>query len=104
MSMKEQFNASDISKVIDQALIYQCDCPAQVCKSIFELRELYDYQMNCINDSANDQLVHQTIADATEQAHALMEKCLERILEIEGWDQKTFLMPELLKKKKTKYF
>jgi len=100
--MKEQFNASDISKVIDQALIYQCACPAQVCKSIFELRELYDYQMNCIGDSANDQLVHQTIADATEKAHELMEKCLERILEIEGWDQKNFVMPELLKKKTTK--
>lgn len=51
--MKEQFDAAQISKVIDQALVYQCACPAQVCRAIFELRELYEYQMNCVNDSAN---------------------------------------------------
>ena len=52
--MKEQFNPAQISKVIDQALVYQCACPAQVCRAIFELRELYDYQINCANDSVND--------------------------------------------------
>ena len=67
--MKERFNASQISKVIDQALVYQCACPAQVCRAIFELRELYEYQMNCANDSVNDQLVHNTIALSTEKAH-----------------------------------
>lgn len=97
--MKEQFDAAQISKVIDQALVYQCACPAQVCRAIFELRELYDYQMNCANDSVNDALVHQTIAAATEKSHALMEECLTQILEIEGWDQSTFAMPEALKKK-----
>ena len=59
--MKQRFNASQISKVIDQALVYQCACPAQVCRAIFELRELYEYQMNCVTDSANDEQVHNTI-------------------------------------------
>ncbi len=102
--MKEQFNPGQISKVIDQALVYQCACPAQVCKSIFELRELYEYQINCANDSVNDQLVHHTIAEATEKAHAVMEECLKRVLEIEGWDAETLVMPDLLKKKTTKIF
>ena len=100
--MKEQFNSAQISKVIDQALVYQCACPAQVCRAIFELRELYEYQMNCASDSANDDLVHKTIAAATEKSHEMMEECLQKILEIEGWDQGTFAMPEGLKKKPAK--
>ena len=97
--MKEQFSASQISKVIDQSLIFQCACPAQVCRAIFELRELYEYQMNCANDSANDERVHGNIALATEKAHAVMEECLNQILEIEGWDKISLAMPEALKKK-----
>ena len=100
--MKEKFNAAQISKVIDQSLIYQCACPAQVCRAIFELRELYEYQMNCANDSANDERVHSAIAMATEKAHAVMEECLSEILEIEGWDKVSFAMPEALKKKTAK--
>ena len=100
--MKERFNASQVSKVIDQALVYQCACPAQVCRAIFELRELHEYQTNCANDSVNDQVVHNTIALATEKAHELLEDCLARILEIEGWDTKTLNMPEKLKKKAAK--
>ena len=80
--MKEQFNATQISKVIDQALVYQCACPAQVCKAIFELRELFDYQMNCASDTKNDILVHKTIAAAAEISHEIMEECLKKILEI----------------------
>ena len=91
-----------MSKVIDQALVYQCACPAQVCRAIFELRELHEYQMNCANDSVNDELVHMTIAQATERAHELMEDCLTSILDIEGWDKTALTMPEALKKKPAK--
>lgn len=100
--MKQTFDSAQISMVIDQALIYQCACPAQVCKSIFELRELYEYQMECMNDSENDLLVHKAIAQATELAHELMEDCLRKVLEIEGWDTANLVMPELLKKKAIK--
>ena len=102
--MKERFNASQVSKVIDQALVYQCACPAQVCRAIFELRELHQYQVNCANDSVNDEVVHNTIALATEKAHQILEDCLARILEIEGWDTATLNMPETLKKKPVKDF
>ena len=100
--MKERFNPSQISKIIDQALVYQCACPAQVCRAIFELRELYDYQMNCASDTVNDEQVHKTIAQATEKAHELMEDCLNKILEIEGWNKESLVMPELLKRKPAK--
>lgn len=100
--MQEKYNPAQISKVIDQALVYQCACPAQVCRAIFELRELYDYQMNCANDSINDRLVHETIAAATVEAHKAMEECLTKILEIEGWDPDKLIMPESLRKKPAK--
>ncbi len=97
--MQERYDASQISRVLDQALIYQCACPAQVCRTIFELRELYDYQRNCTNDTANDLAVHDSIAAATEQAHAAMEQCLAQVLEIEGWDPQTLTLPEGLRRK-----
>ena len=100
--MKEQFDPSQISKIIDQSLLYQCACPAQVCRAIFELRELYRYQMECSNDSTNDVLVHQAIAEAAEKSHAHMEQCLTRVLEIEGWDAATLTMPPQLKAKQLK--
>ena len=97
--MNQQFKPSQISKVIDQSLVYQCACPAQVCKAIFELRDLYRYQMECMDDSDNDREVHRAIAAATEQSHALMEACLARVLQIEGWDLATLELPPQLKAK-----
>ncbi len=102
--MKERFNTTQVSKVIDQALLYQCACPAQVCRAIFELRELHDYQMKCADDTANDRLVHETIAAAAEQSHIIMEECLIKILDIEGWDTTTLTLPESLRKKVAKNF
>ena len=102
--MQEKYHAAQLSKVIDQALVYQCACPAQVCRAIFELRELYDYQMNCANDTANDRLVHEAIATAAEKSHEVMEQCLTKVLEIEGWDPVTLSMPESLRKKGVKDF
>lgn len=100
--MKQQYDPSQISKIIDQSLIYQCACPAQVCRAIFELRDLHRYQLGCINDTDNDALVHQAIADAAEQSHALMEQCLTRVLALEGWDIATLSMPEPLRDKQRK--
>ena len=100
--MQQRFDAGQLSKVLDQALIYQCACPAQVCRAIFELRDLYEYQLNCAADTANDRAVHDAIAKSTERAHDAMEDCLARVLEIEGWNMTTLVMPEGLRKKTVK--
>ncbi len=100
--MEERFDTAQISKVIDQALLYQCACPAQVCRAIFELRELHQYQLNCANDTANDRLVHETIAGAAARSHELMEECLAKILTLEQWDMATLTMPASLRKKPAK--
>ncbi len=74
--MQEQFNSTQISKVIDQALIYQCACPAQVCRAIFELRELYEYEIACTEDSANDRPgVPAIVADHLRQSGASADSC-----------------------------
>ena len=100
--MQQRFDAGQLSKVLDQALIYQCACPAQVCRALFELRDLHEYQLNCGADTANDRAVHDAIADSTERAHQAMEDCLARVLEIEGWNMTTLVMPEGLRKKTVK--
>ncbi|MFC5496549.1 hypothetical protein ACFPOE_03305 [Caenimonas terrae] len=100
--MKQHFDPSQISRIIDQSLTYQCACPAQVGRAIFELRELHRYQMECLNDTDNDVLVHRAIAQATERSHALMEECLLRVLQVEGWDLQTLAMPPQLKARQLK--
>jgi hypothetical protein len=100
--MHKQYDALQISKIIDQALVYQCACPAQVCRTIFELRDLHEYQMTCMIDPKSDDRVHTKIAIVTEKTHAMMEECLTEILQIEGWNITTLSMPESLWKKPIK--
>ena len=100
--MHKQFDTLQISKIIDQALVYQCACPAQVCRAIFDLRELHDYQMGCVKDPETHDLVHTTIAETAAKTHAMMEACLTEVLKIEGWDLSTLTMPDALRKKPLK--
>jgi hypothetical protein len=97
--MKMQFSPEIITRILKQSLIYQCACPAQVCKNINEQRALYAYQQSCINTTDTDRAVHQCIADAVVHSHTVMEACLETILHLEGWDTTTYEMPEILKRK-----
>jgi hypothetical protein len=41
--------------------------------------------------------VHHRIAQATIEAHRIMETCMQDILRIEGWDQETLKMPDNLR-------
>lgn len=102
MELELRYSAEDISRIIDQALVYQCACPAQVATTLLELRDLHDYQMKCRGDDDGNSRVHDAIAAATVEAHARMERCLDEVLEIEGWDRKTLAMPAALRKKPTK--
>lgn len=100
--MKTRFSAVQISKIIDQALVYQCACPAQVATTLLELRDLFDYQQKCQADAGGDAAVHHAIARATEEVHARLEDCLDEVLALEGWDRETLSMPPGLKKKPAK--
>ena len=100
--MKTTFSSMQIGTIIDQALVYQCACPAQVATTILELRDLYDYQLKCQSDADTDRRVHEAIARATGEVHARMEACLEEVLAIEGWDRETLSMPSALRKRPMK--
>ncbi|ADL54101.1 hypothetical protein [Gallionella capsiferriformans] len=102
--MEIKFSTEIISRILEQSMLYQCACPAQVCKNINEQRALYVYQQNCINMTDTDRAVHKCIADAVMQSHAAMEACLEVVLRLEGWDLTTYEMPENLKKMLLKQF
>ncbi|MDP3439209.1 MAG: hypothetical protein Q8R95_06380 [Azonexus sp.] len=98
--MEMRYTSQQLEKIVDEATIYMCACPAQVAVQLRHLRELYRYQTRCQLDPGNDQAVHQTIAAATLEAHALMENCMEKVLTMEGWDPITLKMPEGLRRKR----
>jgi hypothetical protein len=96
--MDHTYTEAQLHKIIDEALIYMCACPAQVAKQILELRKLHNYQMTCENANPGQNDVHVLIAKSTAISHVEMEKCLTRILEIEAWDLQTLEMPAGLRK------
>ena len=89
----KRFREDELVKVRDEALIYMCACPAQVAVSIAQLRRLHEYQRECEGRRDDELGVHDRIALAVSQAHAIMENCLDEILSLEGWDRQTLAMP-----------
>lgn len=98
MDLQEKFDDADLEKIVEEAAIYMCACPGQVAGEIRGLRHLIRYQRDCVNEGKTPGLVHQTIESAAREAHAVMEACLDRVLEIEGWDRNTLKMPPNLRK------
>lgn len=97
--LEKRFDDHALEQIIEEASIYMCACPAQVAVQLRSLRELYRYQNKCEKDPGNDQAVHQAIAAATAQSHAVMEACMDQVLTLEGWDRTTLKMPDGLRRK-----
>lgn len=97
--MEQLYSTKQLESVINEATIYICACPAQVAEMVGKLRHLYDYQQNCIARESTDinREVHERIAQATTEAHRIMEACMQDILRIEGWDPATLKMPDNLR-------
>lgn len=98
--MQPRYPREALRKIIEQAMIYQCACPAQICKAIGQMRELHKYQQECLVDQNTDRLVHERIALAAEKAHAELEQCLADVLRLEGWNVETLEMPADLAKRR----
>ena len=92
MSLSPRFTKAQLQTIVEEAGIYFCACPAQVCQQLLSLLDLYDYQQGCMERSSNE-AVHDTIAQATADAYRRLEDCLDAILTIEGWDRTTLKMP-----------
>jgi len=94
----KRFGEDELIKVRDEALIYMCACPAQVAVTIAQLRRVHEYQRECEGRNDDELGVHDRIARAVSQAHAIMENCLDEILSLEGWDRQTLAMPPGLRR------
>lgn len=97
MPLSGRFSKIQLQSIIEEATIYMCACPAQVCQQLLSLVALYEYQEQC-GERQGNQAVHDSIAASTAIAYAELENCLDRILEIEGWDRATLKMPPGLRK------
>lgn len=92
-----RYSDAQLERIAGQGMIYLCACPAQVARQILSARTLYDYQRNCASGGAQGTRVHERIAEATRLAHAELERCLDDVLDFEGWDKTTLTMPEGLR-------
>jgi len=98
--MHQRYPRESLHKIVEQAMIYQCACPAQICKAIGQMRELHKYQQECLIDQRADHAVHERISRAAEKAHAELEQCLHDVLALEGWNPTTLEMPTDLPKRR----
>ena len=100
--LDKKFDDNAIRAIIDASLIYMCACPAQVAKAVLDMRQLYNYQQDCLSNSPLNTEVHELIADTVRENHQQMEATLDRILTIEGWNRETLEMPEGLRQLREK--
>jgi hypothetical protein len=47
MNLQKRFTEQQLERIIDEATIYMCACPAQVAEQIRHLRQMIRYQNNC---------------------------------------------------------
>lgn len=97
MNLSTRYSDPELEKIVEQGLIYMCACPAQVAEALNMLRKLHRYQMNCLESPTNDARVHGAIAQHVELAHAALEDCLDKVVELEKWDRETLTMPNCLR-------
>ena len=97
--MNTHYSNDQLTHIRNQALIYQCACPAHVTVVVDAIRTLHEQQQNCLNESDTDHAVHTCIKQSAQKAHDELENCLTDILKLEDWDLETLKMPEYLKKR-----
>lgn len=97
--MKTNYTSEQLEHIRNQALIYQCACPAQVTVVVDAIRTLHEQQQNCLDETDTDHAVHARIKQSALKAHTELEDCLTGILKLEGWNLESLQMPEYLKKR-----
>ena len=97
MNLPTVYENSQLAHIIEQAMICQCACPAQVAQELLGLRELFRYQLDCSLVRKDDAGVHARIMQSLRVVHAELETCMGDVLAAEGWDPATLAMPEGLR-------
>lgn len=99
MEYVETFSDHELDRIIEEATIYMCACPAQVADALRQLRAVYRYQRRCLLGPDNSPEVHERIALSTVRAHAELQQCLDEVLTLEQWDRSTLRMPPDLRQR-----
>ena len=102
MVYEERFSDRELEQIISEGFIYMCACPAKVAEAVRAVRNLYRYQLTCLENPENDDRVHQAIAKSAITTHAQLQDCMDEILVIEKWDRATLKMPAELRVKQLK--
>ncbi len=99
MKLNIQYTNEQLAIIREQGFVYMCACPSQVAEQVARLRHLFAYQQKCISENKTPLEIktHEMIAEATSQAHDLMQTCLHNVLIHENWDLDTLKMPEHLR-------
>lgn len=97
--MQKKFSDEELRTIIDQAVTYRCACPSQVAELLLKSRSVHDYEQRCLTEENNLPETHHAISKAVAEAHVLYEECLDQVLDIEGWDKASLVMPEGLRQK-----
>ncbi len=97
--MQLLFSNQILMHILEQSMLLNCVCPAQLCKAINEQRALYAYQEHCLNSNETDKAVHRRIAETLRLTHAELEQCLSDVLRLEKWNLETYDMPDDLRDK-----
>lgn len=102
MVYEERFSDAELQQIISEGFIYMCACPAKVAEAVRSVRALYRYQLDCLQNTDNDDRVHKAIAKSAIMTHAQLQDCMDEILVLEKWDRSTLKMPENLRVKQLK--
>lgn len=73
---RQSYSNEDVTRILEQVLLHQCACPSQLCRMVLGLRELLQYERDCLDHTSTDVQVHQTIEQAAGQCLEIMEACL----------------------------
>ncbi|MCB1957605.1 MAG: hypothetical protein KDG55_18140 [Rhodocyclaceae bacterium] len=95
-----RLSTDQLTRIIEEAMFYQCACPAQIARALLDLQELYKYQRSCQSEREADLGVHARIMLSAERAYSEFEICLIDVLTMEDWDMDTLTMPEGLRRRR----
>lgn len=99
MDYQERYTTEELQSIIEQGMIYMCACPAQVADGVRKLRDIYRYQVECLENPQNDSAVHAAIAKRVTEAHEILQVCLDEVIALEKWDRITLEMPAYLRQR-----
>ena len=78
-----RFTASQLVKLSKISTAIDCECPSQLAALVNELSAFEVYSANCANRNEEDERLHRYLHRTTAEARAVIERALQRVVEIE---------------------